>query len=490
MTFGLTSTGFRIKRLADIKSEMESAFRGTFGAGINLDARRPLGQIIGIMSAREAAIWELAEAVYYSQYPGTSEGVNLDQVVALTGITRQGATYSTVSAIIQGTAGTIIPAGSVVSVDGNDLARFETDSAVEIQAAVDEVQTISFSNVPDAGTWTIGFGDETTSSLPYNATASSIQTALRALDGLTDVLVTGSFAAGFVITFTGADGGQAQPTVTIETNTLNLSAVNTVITITVNTEGKTAQVPVTLTAETAGSIQAPAGTLTEIETPISGWTSIANALDAEVGDDEETDAELRTRRAASIQIGGTGTADAIRADLLALDDVTACLVFENKNTTVDDDGRPGKSFEVLISGGDSDEIAATIFASKAAGVETFGSTSVTITDSQDYEHLIKFNRPTSVPIYLEVDVTTNVRFPIDGETLLKNQVIAYGATLSMGDNVIVTPALVSYLGEVNGITDLTIRIGKTASPVTDDNVEIEVRELAEFDTSRITINLV
>lgn len=60
------------------------------------------------------------------------------------------------------------------------------------------VQVISFSLSPTAGTFTLSYGDETTSSIPFTATDSEIQSALRALNGLSQVTVSDS-----TITFIG-----------------------------------------------------------------------------------------------------------------------------------------------------------------------------------------------------------------------------------------------------------------------------------------------
>jgi Protein of unknown function (DUF2612) len=57
------------------------------------------------------------------------------------------------------------------------------------------LQQIGFGpKVPASGTFTLSYGTSTTSALAYNASASDIQTALRLLPGLSEVLVTGSVA--------------------------------------------------------------------------------------------------------------------------------------------------------------------------------------------------------------------------------------------------------------------------------------------------------
>ncbi|NQY74326.1 MAG: hypothetical protein HRT90_06135, partial [Candidatus Margulisbacteria bacterium] len=88
MAFGITKQGFKLKRLSDIQSETKEAFRATFGKEINLDSESFLGQIKGILDERESIIWELAQLVYNSQYPLTSNGVSLDHISSITGVTR------------------------------------------------------------------------------------------------------------------------------------------------------------------------------------------------------------------------------------------------------------------------------------------------------------------------------------------------------------------------------------------------------------------
>jgi uncharacterized phage protein gp47/JayE len=487
MAFGVTAQGFVTKRLADIKVEVEDALKDTFGAGVNLDAREPLGQLVGIFSERESLLWEMAQALYNSQYPDTAEGVNLDNVVAITGITRNQKTKSTVEAYLFGTAATVVPAGSIASVDGNPDARFVTDQNYVIQPAVNEVQKITWSAVPDTGSFAITFDGDETAILPFNANNAAIEAALEGLASLSDVTVTGSFAAGHTITFQGADGGIDQPLMSVTSNTLEAVSIPVTGPVTVLTPGAPARVLASMTAETAGPVQAPANSLTVIETPISGWDSISNPLDAEVGNDIETDAELRARRAATVEKAGAATTEAIRSDLLDLEGVVAALIFENRSMVVDIAGRPAKSFECVVQGGDDTEIAQSIFDNKPAGIETFGTTTENITDSQGFVVPIKFSRPTPVLIWLELDLTTDASFPLDGIDQVKAAIITYGLTLGLGDDVIVYPKLVGALDQIAGILDVVVRIGTAMNPTLDDNIVIALQEIADFDTSRMTV---
>ncbi|MEI7835903.1 MAG: hypothetical protein WCK05_05775, partial [Planctomycetota bacterium] len=72
-----------------------------------------------------------------------------------------------------------------------------------------ETQTFTPSGSPDAGTWTLTYGELESASLDFDADAADVQAALRDLDGLGTVTVTGGgFDAGlsFVVTFPDALG--------------------------------------------------------------------------------------------------------------------------------------------------------------------------------------------------------------------------------------------------------------------------------------------
>ena len=73
-------------------------------------------------------------------------------------------------------------------------------------------------------------------------------------------------------------------------------------------------------AETAGVVVANSGTLTVIETPVSGISSTTNAADATTGTDVETDVALRLRRETELDAIGSGTLDTMRARLSEVDD--------------------------------------------------------------------------------------------------------------------------------------------------------------------------
>lgn len=82
----------------------------------------------------------------------------------------------------------------------------------------DEVQTVTVTGVPTGGTFTLTYSGQTTGAIAYNATATAVQTALTALSnvGAGNVEVTGSAGGPYTVTFQGtlADENVAQMTAT------------------------------------------------------------------------------------------------------------------------------------------------------------------------------------------------------------------------------------------------------------------------------------
>lgn len=380
-TYGLTSTGFLRKRLADIRAEMEAAFRDAFGPAFPVSGDSVGGQLIGTFAEREAELWELAEDVYNSAFPDTAEGVSLANVAAIVGIAPLPATYSTVTAQLVGTAGTLIPSGSVVAVTGTG-ARFLTQADV---------------------------------------------------------------------TLDGAGEGEVE-----------------------------------CRAEETGPVEAPIDTLTVIVTPIAGWDSITNAAASETGRAAETDAELRARRAESLTTSKGGTIAAVEAALRLVSGVVFAGVKENRTDATDGDGLPPHSLSAFVVGGADQDILDTLWRTKPAGIATYGSEDGTVTDSFGNAQTLYFNRGTDIPIYLDVERTTDGDYPADGDDLIQDLLLAYFDTLTAGDDV-VNWRLMAQLASIPGIVTLTIKQGTTASPTLTDTISIAGYELATLDPADITV---
>lgn len=80
MAYGVTQSGFELKRLTEIIADLQAANIATFGPGVVQTDQSPLGQLNGLHADLAASLWELALTVYQALDPDQAEGVNLDRV--------------------------------------------------------------------------------------------------------------------------------------------------------------------------------------------------------------------------------------------------------------------------------------------------------------------------------------------------------------------------------------------------------------------------
>lgn len=124
--YGLTPQGFRIKRLADIREEVEEDLRDTFGDDLILSDDSVTIQLVMPAMAQLSQVWESLENVYDSFDPDKALGtalVNQARIVGLRG--RIPASFSEGEVKVSGQPNTIIPEGTVVE-NANTEDRFET----------------------------------------------------------------------------------------------------------------------------------------------------------------------------------------------------------------------------------------------------------------------------------------------------------------------------------------------------------------------------
>lgn len=394
---GLTQNGFEIKRLSELKESLEDKLRNEFGNGIRTSPRSRFGVLIGITAGMLTQPWELAQGVYSAFRKSSAEGVHLENLAEIVGLTRLDATRSQVDLFCTGSAGTTIPSGSTVSHE-------------------------------DTGTlW----------------------------DTLEDV------------------------------------------TLDSNGEGT-----VPAQSQETGPIEAVSGTLTQIETPVTGWNNVTNNSDAEIGRPEESDDELRRRMVTDLAISGSTTPEAIKAKVKELSGVTSATVIENVLGSPDSANRPGHSFEVVIGGGDDTEIANTIWENKPAGIRTYSTgtgaqnVQVTIQDSEGRDQDINFTRPTDVSIWIECEIIReqNGQFALnaDHKSAIQDAILAEGGLYEAGVDVRTWrfERAVSELDFIQTntewIKDVNISIGKSDPPGS-ESIIIDPIERADFDSSRLDI---
>ncbi|MCA6999478.1 baseplate J/gp47 family protein [Dickeya solani] len=261
------------------------------------------------------------------------------------------------------------------------------------------------------------------------------------------------------------------------------------------TIGVDGTVTVTATCGTSGAVAALVGTITSINTPTRGWTSVTNPQAATVGAAAETNAELRVRQGQSVALPSLTPFDAVDGAIASISGVTRHKLYENDTGSVDSNGLPAHSISAIVDGGDATTIAQTIRGKKGQGVATYGKTVITVADTYGNPHNIRFSRPDDVPIYVSITMQVFTGYTTQIGEQIKTAVADYINSLTIGDDVLLSriysPA---NLGVVSGgnaryydITDL--KVGKSAGGVAAANVIIAYDEAASCSASNITITV-
>lgn len=255
---------------------------------------------------------------------------------------------------------------------------------------------------------------------------------------------------------------------------------------------------------TKGPNLAISESLVKILTPLAGWKTVTNPVDAIGGTLEETDAELRLRQQVSTSATGASVVDALYSSLLALADVLFVRIHVNATMFVDSMGIPAKTVAVVIVGGDDEEISLTIFQKQAIGMATFGNTTTQQEDVQGIIYPIYFTRPDEIDIFVRsgIKIVDESVWPDDGVDQIKAAILAYalGDAAALGiisgfDTDGYSPGDKVYASElyvpVNSVpgTQIFFLVVGAVSPALGQAVNIDWYEIAVFSSANIDIQI-
>lgn len=257
-------------------------------------------------------------------------------------------------------------------------------------------------------------------------------------------------------------------------------------------------ITVTATCTTAGAITAAAGTLTKIQTPTSGWTSVTNSVAATPGSATEDDSTLRARQAVSTAIPAQSIAQALEGALLNLSGVTDGYVYENDTSATDANSVPAGAINAVLVGGDAQTIANTIFKYKSPGTPTSGNTTETVYDTNGAAKSVLFSAAVTATIDIAVTIKAGSGYVSSTGTLIQDAVAAYVNALKTSPATIVSwgralAAAVNLNGNVLASTyDVTaLTLAKNGGAAQASDITLAFDETAYCDASvnvTLTVN--
>ncbi len=235
------------------------------------------------------------------------------------------------------------------------------------------------------------------------------------------------------------------------------------------------------------------GTITTITNPKTGIESVTNAGEFQGGRNTENDAEFRDRYYKSVDFAGGVNIDAIVAEIYeSVEGVMAVTGEENDTDETNEHGLPPHSIEIVAYGGLDEDIATAIYRRKAAGIQTYGNTTVAAIMASGQTKNISFSRPTPVKIWVKVfNLVTNSYFPLDGIEQIKQCLVDYiGADTHGGLNIgqaVISVALPSVVFMVPGVVDFDLQISPDGETYSWDNIEIAARQKAVTEESAVSV---
>lgn len=419
--YGLTTKGPNIKRLDAILEDLHSGLSERWGVNTRQNPESLLNHLLTNVADRIAELWELGEDVYYSGYPSSAEGSNLDNAAQYGGSVRLDAAPSYYRIMCTGIDGMYIPEGTIIASDTNPsvnlvlrsqgLITRSSFSRIVIKAAVSEI----------SGNVTIALNGKT-----YTAIVPKGTNLMDAMSMLAKAIYDEDFSVK-----TAEDEAY-----------IILSAKN-------EASGNTLVLPETLTTESVssiilfattenGDIFLPNGTITKIVKSAAGLDSVVNVGAYIAGRRTETDVEFRKSYTDRIFNRSSRMVGSIKSAIIdKVQGVRSVAVYENDTNAVDAMGRWPHSVEAVVDGGDALEIAKQILNVKAGGINTFGSVVVEIPGEYGENIPIRFNRPTYLPVWFRVGIVLSKTEPLATNyvDIIKDVILEEMDKIGTGDSV-------------------------------------------------------
>lgn len=171
---------------------------------------------------------------------------------------------------------------------------------------------------------------------------------------------------------------------------------------------------VTLTAGTStqnfraakvGLVETIPNTITNQVTVVLGVSSVNNSGAAlTVGQNQETDPQLRVRRQQSTAINSSGYLNGLLGTVLDIPGVTQAQLYENDTASVDGNGIPAHGTWLIVENGANSDIAQTIYAKKSYGSNQKGSVTQNITTASGATFTARFDRPIGQRLYVKFNL--------------------------------------------------------------------------------------
>ena len=249
--------------------------------------------------------------------------------------------------------------------------------------------------------------------------------------------------------------------------------------------------------EVGGAISCAANTLTTIVTTTSGWDTINNPSDGVIGDNVESDSELRARYKEFVNNNASGTINALISAVRGVSGVLDCAGAENptgSSISVGGYTIAANTYTLSVLGGANSDIAQAMFEKHSMATQT-GNTTITYTDSDTgVNYNFSILRPTELSYYFKVTLANQLSLPSNIADLVKEAI--YNDFYDNRVRINSTTYASRFYNAVNSIIDgiEIVSIEMASKPAGGslsnygNSVICKLSEYPSLDTANITVN--
>ncbi len=474
--YGVTEKGFVLKRMDTILEEVHEELAAGYGVDTRLLRPSFLDVLVTTFCGQIADLWETAQNSYYAKYPTMADGVNLDNAVQYGGIRRKAAQKTCYPLHCTGRDGTFVREGVIVATDTNPEIRL-TSSEFQITRSACNSASIKVA-VAQEGVYTIAINGVQYSYSSQNSLVEDILAGLKA--SVTDETYALQIQENCLV---------LEDTMKTRSNMLVLSENLTTEQVTTIANFYT---------EDYGKVVLPYGIIRKMINNISGFDAVTNLLEPVYGRLQETDIELRQAYIAKSALRSNTMVDSIVSELLNnVANIESASGYENDTDVTDARGLPPHSVEIIVEGGDEQEIASAILMRKAGGIWTHGSIKVSVPTDYGDSVDIRFNRPERIYAWLKVKLKGDTaRLPVNYAELAILSILEDGSQMVAGTNLITQLLNDGIYGTVSGLTRIDILTAYSADKTyvpealdyTERNIMVSTRQKISLDEKRIEVS--
>lgn len=480
---GVTQNGFVRKRLDETKNDVYAKLKEGWGYDITINPQSFLNVLVTGFADEVAKLWEVAENNYYAMYTMSAEGANLDNAMQFGGITREHDSRTTYMLACTAPDDTVVPYGVLVKSATNPEKMFRCTNSQVIGR--ENFRRVVIKPYLESGIDVFYITLNRNTYQYVRQEGDTAFTILRAFQGIID-------EKGIHVQVDEKNCSlliedvykQTSNTVAISNNLLIESVTSNIL----------------FESMDYGPVIIADGLIKELVTLNVGITEIKNDIAPVPGRFEADDIEARQNFVKRCATRSKNMVESITAEIYnSVDNVISVAGYENDAETMDAEGRPPKSVEIIVDGGDDGEIANTIYQKKTNGIRAYGNITMDVADVFGNIHKVSFSRPDYLYVWLKVTITGKQGKAMAPNfiQLTQDSIMEDAADLQVGDSVYLQTFLANIYNKVVSVSMVDIKAfsAKEEKLVPEEeeyasgNIQVNHRQKAVLSPARIEVVL-